>query len=71
VAESVNEMWENRNTEKPWGTDRAPSSIYQHSKAESTSAPAPASGVSQQPQLAMAAKSSDMSWLNLGEQTRN
>jgi hypothetical protein len=71
VPESVNEMWENRNTEKPWGTDRAPSSIYQHSKAESTSAPAPASGVSQQPQLAMAAKSSDMSWLNLGEQTRN
>jgi len=70
VPESINEMWENRNNEKPWGADRAPSSIYQHSKADSTSAPAPASGVSQQPQLAMAAKSSDMSWLNLGEQSR-
>ncbi|KAK3180192.1 hypothetical protein K4F52_008391 [Lecanicillium sp. MT-2017a] len=71
VPESINEMWENRNDNKPWGTDRAPSSIYQHSKSDSASAPAPASGVSQQPQLAMAAKSSDMSWLNLGEQSRN
>lgn len=69
VPESINEMFENSGSNKPWGHDRAPSSIYQHSKADSMGAPQ-TSGVSQQPQLAMAATSSDMSWLNLGEQNR-
>lgn len=69
VPESINEMFQHSDRSKPWGTDRAPSSIYQHNKADSTSAPQ-TSGVSQQPQLAMAATSSDMSWLNLGDQSR-
>lgn len=69
VPESINEIYEHSRSDKAWGTDRAPSSIYQHNKVDSTSVPQ-ASGVSQQPQLAMAATSSDMSWLNLGEQAR-
>lgn len=77
IPESVSEAW-NPAVEgsKPWGTDRAPSSAYAPSYYYGTSqAPSvagsrkPPSGVSQQPQLAMAS-TSDMSWLNLGDQSR-
>ncbi|KAJ3475964.1 hypothetical protein NLG97_g9285 [Lecanicillium saksenae] len=69
VPESINEIFGHPGEKKPWGHDRAPSSIYQHNREDSTAAPK-SSGVSQQPQLAMAATSSDMSWLNLGDQNR-
>lgn len=69
VPESINEMFRHSDENKPWGHDRAPSSIYQHHREDSAAVPQ-SSGVSQQPQLAMAATSSDMSWLNLGDQTR-
>jgi hypothetical protein len=78
VPESVNDSWDPVDSEKPWGTARAPSSAYAPSLYYNTPlAPStttnvgsrhPPSGVSTQPQLAMASKSSDMSWLNLGEQ---
>ncbi|EGX92106.1 pre-mRNA splicing factor CLF1 [Cordyceps militaris CM01] len=70
VPESINEMFRNSSENKPWGQDRAPSSIYQHRREESATAAPQSSGVSHQPQLAMAATSSDMSWLNLGDQNR-
>ncbi|KAM3546609.1 hypothetical protein ARSEF1564_000442 [Beauveria bassiana] len=69
VPESINEMSRNSVENKPWGHDRAPSSIYQHRREDSSTVPQ-GSGVSQQPQLAMAATSTDMSWLNLGDQNR-
>lgn len=69
VPESINEIFGHPGENKPWGHDRAPSSIYQHHREDSSTAQQ-TSGVSQQPQLAMAATTSDMSWLNLGEQNR-
>ena len=78
IPESVNEVWDATGGSKPWGADRAPSSAYnstynypapQGAGKKSSSRP-PHSGVSNQPQLAMAATSSDMSWLNLGDQSR-
>jgi hypothetical protein len=69
IPESVNDSWDPVDSDKPWGTARAPSSAYAPSLYYNTPlAPNPPSGVSTQPQLAMATKSSDMSWLNLGEQ---
>jgi hypothetical protein len=79
IPESVNEAWDptDSGSVSAWGTNRAPSSAYASSFAFGSAPPAnahtsraPPSGVSTQPQLAMAAQSSDMSWLNLGEQSR-
>ncbi|CAM1506899.1 Fc.00g065400.m01.CDS01 [Cosmosporella sp. VM-42] len=77
IPESVNDEWERRDTTKPWGADRAPDNAYQPSfyfgtpLSPSTGKPRhPPSGISKQPQLAMASTSSDMSWLNLGDQSR-
>ncbi|KAL4730506.1 hypothetical protein ACLX1H_002542 [Fusarium chlamydosporum] len=77
IPESVNETWDPDSKDKPWGTDRATSSIYNPSfyfgQPLSPRVPppqTPPSGVSTQPQLAMAAQSSDMSWLNLGDRAR-
>ncbi|WAO83766.1 Hypothetical protein NCS54_00096500 [Fusarium falciforme] len=75
IPESINETWDPDYKAKPWGTDRAPSSVYNPSfyfgTPLSPSVPPPPrnppSGVSTQPQLAMASTSSDMSWLNLGD----
>jgi hypothetical protein len=74
VPASVHEAWDPTLMQKPWGTDRAPSSAYSSVYATSLAPAAPASrqnqaptGVSRQPQLAKAATSSDMSWLNLGD----
>ena len=71
IPESVNEAWDptDSSNTKPWGTHRAPSSVYGSVFSfGGSNNRAPPSGVSSQPQLAMAAKSSDMSWLNLGDQ---
>ncbi|KAI9171441.1 hypothetical protein HJFPF1_00924 [Paramyrothecium foliicola] len=80
IPESVADAWDPMDNDKPWGTARAPSSAYAPSVYYNTplapgnntgSAPTiPPSGVSTQPQLAMASKSSDMSWLNLGDPRR-
>ncbi|KAF4512548.1 hypothetical protein G6O67_001670 [Ophiocordyceps sinensis] len=77
VPESINEAWYPTEAGN-WGGNRMPSaSAYTPSYYFEASAPSavigrplPPSGVSQQPQLAMAATSSDMSWLNLGDQSR-
>ncbi|RGP64574.1 hypothetical protein FLONG3_9489 [Fusarium longipes] len=77
IPESVNETWDPDYKDKPWGTDRATSSIYNPSfyfgQPLSPRVPppqTPPSGVSTQPQLAMSAQSNDMSWLNLGDRAR-
>lgn len=74
IPESINDTWDPDYKAKPWGADRAPSSVYNPSfyfgTPLSPSVPPPKnppSGVSTQPQLAMASTSSDMSWLNLGD----
>ncbi|KAH6898603.1 hypothetical protein B0T10DRAFT_555908 [Thelonectria olida] len=76
IPESVNEQWQSSNQPgKAWGADRAPSSVYNPSvyygaPLSPSTGPPPRnmpSGVSTQPQLAMASTSSDMSWLNLGD----
>lgn len=76
IPESINDVW-GATDDRPWGVCRAPSSAYaaasQYGASLLPSAPGagkPPSGVSNQPQLAMAATSSDMSWLNLGDQNR-
>lgn len=73
IPPSVHEQWDPSIANKPWGQDRAPSSAYSQSVfptalgAPSTSRPLTGpNGASRQPQLTMAS-TSDMSWLNLGE----
>lgn len=79
IPESVNEVWGVDDRDSAWGANRAPSSAYASSFAFGSVPPqngpssnqrAPPSGVSRQPQLAMASQSSDMSWLNLGDTSR-
>ena len=75
VPESVHDSWDPVTVGRPWGSDRAPGSAYASQTHGPPSQPPPnrplpPSGVSKQPQLAMAAKSSDMSWLNLGDNSR-
>lgn len=76
IPDSINNGWDGTDS-KPWGTDRAPSNAYTPSfyyatplTPSSSGVRQPPSGVSKQPQLAMASTSSDMSWLNLGDQSR-
>ncbi|KAH6660006.1 hypothetical protein BKA67DRAFT_653207 [Truncatella angustata] len=73
IPASVHEQWDPTMAKKAWGEDRAPSSVYTQSiyptalGAPGTSRPTTdVTGVSHQPQLTMAS-TSDMSWLNLGE----
>ncbi|KAF4123951.1 hypothetical protein GMORB2_5667 [Geosmithia morbida] len=78
IPESVTDVWVPSyagEQSKVWGTERAPSSVYEYGGTSNASSfnppggrrPVP-SGVSTQPQLVQASKSSDMSWLNLGDQ---
>ncbi|KAI0100407.1 hypothetical protein GGR51DRAFT_355355 [Nemania sp. FL0031] len=78
IPPSVHEAWDPTVPTKPWGTDRAPSSAYTNSTiseglyptglgAPSASRGPTGVGMSRQPQLAVAAISTDMSWLNLGD----
>lgn len=74
IPESINEVWDPAESKKPWGANRAPGDAYSasnpyHAAETSTSGQRAPSGVSRQPQLAMAA-TSDMSWLNLGDASR-
>lgn len=82
IPPSVHEAWDPTIQQKPWGSDRAPSSAYSSgigSESPYTAglgAPAPSRppmnvGMSRQPQLAVASMSTDMSWLNLGENDRS
>ncbi|CAK7235719.1 hypothetical protein SBRCBS47491_009391 [Sporothrix bragantina] len=75
IPASVHDMWDptSSSSDRPWGSERAPSSAYGSTVSQSTSL-APGgkksyvpTGMSRQPQLAMADTSSDMSWLNLGD----
>ena len=75
IPASVHEAWDPSTLKKPspWGADRAPDSAYNNRDTANffndLAKPAPTqppAGVSRQPQLATAV-SSDMSWLNLGE----
>lgn len=73
IPPSVHEAWDPTTAQKPWGSDRAPSSAYSSVYATPLAAAPPArpnqlpTGISRQPQLDTAATSSDMSWLNLGD----
>ncbi|KAJ2978906.1 hypothetical protein NUW58_g7345 [Xylaria curta] len=78
IPPSVHEAWDPTMPKKPWGFDRAPSSAYTSSSASENlyatglGAPTPhrppiGMGVSRQPQLVVASISTDMSWLNLGD----
>lgn len=80
IPASVHEAWDPTTAKKSaWGADRAPSSAYSRDNVRDTatffnniatpSATRPPMGVSKQPQLATAI-SSDMSWLNLGENSQ-
>ncbi|ODA79558.1 hypothetical protein RJ55_05152 [Drechmeria coniospora] len=78
IPESVNDHWDPAEAGKAWRADGAadgshvPSYYYGATlDADTSAAPQPPSGVSQQPQLSMAATSSDMSWLNLGDQSQS
>ncbi|KAL1880513.1 hypothetical protein VTK73DRAFT_5713 [Phialemonium thermophilum] len=77
IPASVHEVWDPTTAGKPWGSDRAPNSSFSGVVMTPLAPPAGSTsqqtnqaptGVSRQPQLAVAATSSDMSWLNLGDQ---
>ncbi|KAI1821751.1 hypothetical protein F4861DRAFT_444061 [Xylaria intraflava] len=73
ITSSVHENWDATAPKKPWGSDRAPSSAYSSGTVHEGLYPAglgvpPLSrGISRQPQLEVASMSTDMSWLNLGD----
>jgi hypothetical protein len=79
IPPSVHEAWDPTVPQKPWGSDRAPSSAYSSSTASESFYPTglgaptnnrPGMGMSRQPPLAVASVSTDMSWLNLGDNDR-
>lgn len=67
IPESILETWDPTHAGKAWGADRAPSSAYAPSISGAQPHPL---GVSKQPQLTTASTSNDMSWLNLGDNSR-
>ncbi|KXJ95523.1 hypothetical protein Micbo1qcDRAFT_27031 [Microdochium bolleyi] len=85
IPASIRESWDATNPKSWTQTDRGASSMYsqytvpmqgnfQHTDVPpvpQSTASRPPNGLSQQPQLSVAATSSDMSWLNLGNQSRN
>lgn len=86
IPASIRDSWDVTNPKTWTEGDRAASSMYsqytvpaaqngfQHTQAPpmpQSMGSRPQLGLSQQPQLAVAATSSDMSWLNLGNQNRN
>ncbi|KAI1813378.1 hypothetical protein GGS20DRAFT_481013 [Poronia punctata] len=79
IPPSVHEAWDST-PNKPWGSERAPNSAYTNNTAgepwypTALGAPTtnrPRVGISQQPPLAVASVSNDMSWLNLGDNDRD
>ncbi|KAI1112489.1 hypothetical protein F5Y14DRAFT_270292 [Nemania sp. NC0429] len=82
IPPSVHEAWDPTMPQKPWGSDRAPSSAYSNSIISeglyptglglpSANQPPVGASVSRQPQSAVASISNDMSWLNLGDNDRS
>ncbi|KAG5980587.1 hypothetical protein E4U55_003889 [Claviceps digitariae] len=69
IPESINEVWHQKEETTPWGADRAPSSAYAPSAYHPAQEPSSSSGGTKQPHFAMSS-TSDMSWLNLGDQSR-
>lgn len=72
IPASVHEAWDPTSSSQPWGATRS-NNMYSTPLAPSgpqTQSSRLPTGVSKQPQLAMASNSSDMSWLNLGEGSR-
>ncbi|KAG6037942.1 hypothetical protein E4U41_004646 [Claviceps citrina] len=76
IPESINEIWHPTEAKKTMGGSRAPSSIYDAPSvyrsagaAGDSAAQEPSSGGRNQPHFAMSS-TSDMSWLNLGDQSR-
>jgi hypothetical protein len=77
VPDNMSDVWPPMQSTPAWGTDRAPSSNYgggsqgQYTQQSSLDPGSAASrSMSRQPQLAMAKTSTDMSWLNLGGNSR-
>ncbi|KAI0414810.1 hypothetical protein F5X98DRAFT_365590 [Xylaria grammica] len=81
IPPSVHEAWDPTVPKKPWGSDRAPSSAYSSGigseslyptglGAPTATRPPVGVGMSRQPPLAVASMSTDMSWLNLGDNDR-
>ncbi|KAG5939047.1 hypothetical protein E4U53_007901 [Claviceps sorghi] len=77
IPESINEIWHSKEATAPWGSNRAPNSAYAPSAhpmagvpgGSAAQEPSSSSGDSKQPHFAMTS-TSDMSWLNLGDQSR-
>lgn len=76
IPPSVQDEWDPTRANKPWGSDRAPSSAYSSGQSmlptgfgfpNNNNNGRPPTGVSRQPQLVKAKTSTDMSWLNLGD----
>ncbi|RDA94395.1 hypothetical protein CP533_2263 [Ophiocordyceps camponoti-saundersi (nom. inval.)] len=71
VPESVIDGWDSAEAGKGWAAGRGTGAGGGHGSSYYAAAGrVPPSGVSNQPQLATAATSTDMSWLNLGDQSR-
>ncbi|KAI1390119.1 uncharacterized protein F4822DRAFT_224856 [Hypoxylon trugodes] len=74
IPASIRDTWDPTTAKKAWDNERAPSSTYSSSIYQTALNPPgpnrPPTGVSTQPQLAMASKSNDLSWLNLGDNNR-
>ncbi|OTA98495.1 hypothetical protein M426DRAFT_69687 [Hypoxylon sp. CI-4A] len=70
IPASVHDTWNPTMAKKAFTNERAPSSTYSQSIYQTALGPPgpsrPPTGVSTQPQLAMASNSNDLSWLNLG-----
>ncbi|QUC17926.1 uncharacterized protein UV8b_02167 [Ustilaginoidea virens] len=72
IPESIIDVWDPAEANKPWGANRAPSEAYTagtyqtNEDTRDSRVRPPPSGVSKQPQLATGSIS-DMSWLNLGD----
>jgi hypothetical protein len=81
IPPSVHEAWDPTMPKKPWGANRAPSSTYSQSTISENfyptglgapSANRPVMGMSTQPRLPIASSmTTDMSWLNLGNNDNN
>ncbi|KAI1799837.1 hypothetical protein F4811DRAFT_72255 [Daldinia bambusicola] len=75
IPPSVHDTWDPTTMKKAWGDVRAPSSTYSQSIYQTALGPPgvniPPTGISNQPPLATASNSNDLSWLNLGDNNNN
>ncbi|KAG5999187.1 hypothetical protein E4U43_002246 [Claviceps pusilla] len=68
IPESINEVWHPQQVTTPWDAHRAPTNAYAPTTYRAAQEPS-SSGQSKQPHFATSS-TSDMSWLNLGDQSR-